>query len=130
MYLPGMCKGPWGRWKEAQQKTMTLEGYGPEHESCVLMMPKTLPLCTSAESNLRDRALGEAEKNSFIALPGKAGHIRFVPLKTVWPNWAGGRGGGRGGGGAGVGFGEEFSSNGSRAGLLIRIGVCAGPAFL
>ena len=28
------------------------------------------------------------------------------------------------------GFGEEFYSNGSRARLLIRIRVCAGPAFL
>ena len=83
MYLPGMCKGPWGRWKEAQQKTMTLEGYGPEHESCVLMMPKTLPLCTSAESNLRDRALGEAEKNSFIALPGKGGHRTHASQNCV-----------------------------------------------
>ena len=30
----------------------------------------------------------------------------------------------------GSGFGEEFYSDGSRARLLIRMGVCAGPAFL
>ena len=40
-----------------------------------LVMPKSRPLCTGAESNLRDRLLGEVEKNSFIALPGKGGHI-------------------------------------------------------
>ena len=28
------------------------------------------------------------------------------------------------------GFGEEFYSNSSRVGLLIRIRVCVGPAFL
>ena len=69
------------------------------------------------ESNLRDRVLSEVlEKNSFIALPGKGGHSGLVPLKTVCPNLGG--------------FGEEFYSNGSRAGLLIRIRVCAGPALL
>ena len=41
-------------------------------------MPKTQPLCTSAKSNLGDRVLGEVEKNSFIALPGKRGHSRFL----------------------------------------------------
>ena len=66
--------------------------------------------------NLRDRVLDEVEKNSFIALPGKGGHSRLMPLKTVCPNP------GR--------FGEGFYSNGSRAGLLIRIRVCAGPALL
>ena len=42
-------------------------------------MPKTRPLCTSAESNLGDRVLGEIEKNSFIALSGKEGHSGLVP---------------------------------------------------
>ena len=37
------------------------------------VMPKSQPLCTGAELNLRDRVLGEIEKNSFIALPGKGG---------------------------------------------------------
>ena len=43
-------------------------------------MPKTQPLCTSAKLNLGGRVLGEAEKNSFNALPGKRG----VPLKTMY----------------------------------------------
>ena len=71
-------------------------------------MLKTQLLCTSAESNLGDRILGEGEKNSFIALPGKGGHSGLVPLKTVCPNLGG--------------FGEEFYSNGSKAELLIRLG--------
>ena len=79
-------------------------------------MPKTWPLCTGAESNLRDRVWDEVGKNSFIALPGKGGHSGLVPLKTVCPNPGG--------------FGEEFYSKGSRAGLLIRIRVCARPALL
>ena len=79
-------------------------------------MLKTQPLCTSAEMSLRDRVLGEVEKNSLIALPGKKGHRGLVPLKTVCSNPGG--------------FGEEFYSNGSRVGLLIRIRVCAGPALL
>ena len=80
------------------------------------LLLKTQHLCTSAKSNLRDRVLGEVEKNGFIALPGKGGHSGFMPLKTVCPSPGG--------------FGEEFCSNGSRAGLLIRIRVCAGPALL
>ena len=50
------------------------------------VMLKTQPLCTSAKSNLRDRVLGEVEKNSFIALPGKGGHSKLLPLNTVCPN--------------------------------------------
>ena len=49
----------------------------------LIMMLKTWPLCTSAELNLRDRVLGEVEKNSFIALPGKGGHRGLLPWKTV-----------------------------------------------
>ena len=37
-------------------------------------------LCTGAESNLRDRALGEIGKNSLIALPG-----RLCPQNNVYP---------------------------------------------
>ena len=33
------------------------------------------------ESNLRDRILGEIGKNTFIAVPGKAGHSGLVPQK-------------------------------------------------
>ena len=65
---------------------------------------------------LRDRVLGEVEKNSFIALPGKGGDSRLLPSKTVGPNPGG--------------FSEEFYNNGSRPGLLIRIRVYAGPALL
>ena len=49
-------------------------------------MPKTQPLYTSAELNLADRILGEVEKNSFIALPGKGGHSGLLPSKTVCPH--------------------------------------------
>ena len=80
------------------------------------MMPKTRPLCTSVKLNLRDRVLGEIEKNSFIVLPVKGRHSGLMPLKTVCPNLGG--------------FGQEFYSNGSRAELLIRVRVCAGPALL
>ena len=72
------------------------------------MMLKTWPLCTGTESNLRDRVLGEVEKNSFITLPGKGGHSGLLPSKTMCPNSGG--------------FDEEFYSNGSRVGLLIRLG--------
>ena len=80
------------------------------------MMLKTLPLCTGVKSNLGDRVLGEVEKISFIALPGKGGHRRLIPFKTCVSIQGG--------------FGEEFHSNCSRVGLLIRIRVCAGPALL
>ena len=71
-------------------------------------MPKTQPLCTGTELNLRGRFLSEVYKNSFIALPGKGGHSGLLPLKMVCPNLGG--------------FGKEFYSNGSRAELLIRLG--------
>ena len=70
------------------------------------VMLKSGPLCTSAKSNLRDRVSGEVEKNRFIALPGKGGHSRLLPSKTMCPRLRG--------------FGEEFYSNCSRVGLLIR----------
>ena len=60
----------------------------------VRLMPKTQSLYTSAQLNLGDRVLGEVEKKSFIALPGKGGHSRLLPLKTVCPHPGG--------------FGEEF----------------------
>ena len=37
------------------------------------------------ESNLRDRILGEIGKNTFIAVPGKAGHSGLVPSKLCVP---------------------------------------------
>ena len=57
--------------------------------------------------------MGEVRKNSFIALPGKQGHSRLVPSKTVSQP------------GAGLGeFSEEFYSSDSRVELLIRIRMC------
>ena len=49
----------------------------------VRLMLKIWPLCTSAELNLGVSILGEVERNSFIALPGKGGYSRLVPSKTV-----------------------------------------------
>ena len=51
--------------------------------------------------------MGEAEKNSFIALPGKGGHSRLMPTKPVCPNP------GR--------FGEAIYGDCSRVGLMIRL---------
>lgn len=78
------------------------------------MMLKTWPLCTDAKLNLR--ISGEVKKNGFISLPGKGGHSRPMPSKTVFPNPGG--------------SGEEFYSNGSRAGLSMRIRMCAKSVFL
>ena len=57
-------------------------------------MLKARPLYTGAESTLRDRVLGEVEKNRFIALPGKGVYSGFLPGKTMCLNLGG--------------FGEEF----------------------
>ena len=43
-------------------------------------------LDTGAYSNLRDRISGEAEKESFIALPGKGSHSGLIAFKTMCPN--------------------------------------------
>ena len=42
---------------------------------------------TSTQSNLRDRVLGEVEKNSYIALPGRGGLDRFLSLKLCVPTY-------------------------------------------
>ena len=47
-------------------------------------MPKAWLLWTSAGSNLRDRVLGEVEKDSFIVLPGRGGCSSLLPWKTVF----------------------------------------------
>ena len=73
-------------------------------------MLKSQPLSTCAELNLRDRVLGEEEKNSFIALPGKQGHSGLLPQNVMCPNPGE--------------SGDEFYGNGSRVGSLIRLG-CA-----
>ena len=68
------------------------------------MLLKTWLLCTGAGSNLRNRILGEIEKDSFIVLPGK----RLPPPTTVYPNPGG--------------LAEEFYSNVSVVRLLTRWG--------
>ena len=79
-----------------------------------IAMLKIWPLCV--ELNLGDRVFGEVEKKSFIPLPGKGGTQRARALKNCVSQPRG--------------IGEEFYSNGSRAGFLIRVRVCAGPALL
>ena len=54
-------------------------------------------LYTGATLNLGDGVLGEVEKDSFIALPGKAEHSKLLPRETMCPNPGG--------------FDEEFYSN-------------------
>ena len=76
-----------------------------------ILMPKHQPLYTSAKLNLRDRALGEIEKNSFIALPGKSGQSGLMPLKTMCPN---------------PGEFVEFYGNSSWVGSLMRLGCVQG----
>ena len=77
-----------------------------------ILMLKAWPLCTSGESNVRDRVLSKVEKSSLISLPGKGGQGRLLPLKTVCPSLGG--------------FEEEFYSNISRLALLIRSGCVQG----
>ena len=48
------------------------------------LMPKTRP-CALVPNRISDRVLGEVEKNSFIALPGKGGHSGLAPLKNCVP---------------------------------------------
>ena len=46
------------------------------------LIPKVRPLYTPVQkSNLGDRVLGEVEKDSFVTLPGKGGHIGFCLRK-------------------------------------------------
>ena len=77
--------------------------------SALFMMPKSWPLCTSAEPILGDRVLSEVKGNSFITLHSKGGHSGFLPPKTICPNPP-------------EEFNEEFYSNSSRLSLLIRLG--------
>ena len=49
------------------------------------MMLKSQPLCTSVELNLRDRVLGEVDKDSFIALPRKGGDSGIMPSTASVP---------------------------------------------
>ena len=56
-------------------------GFDECFSTSALVMPRTQPLCAGAELNLGDRGLGEVEKKSFIALPGKGGHSGLLPFK-------------------------------------------------
>ena len=49
------------------------------------LMLNIQPLCTGAKLILGHGVLGELEKNSFIALPGKGGHSGLVPSKLYVP---------------------------------------------
>ena len=46
-------------------------------------MLKTWILFTIVELNLKDRVLGEVEKNIFITLLGKIGHSGLMPWEIV-----------------------------------------------
>ena len=54
--------------------TTQLWAFDSSLSSPVLLMPKTQSPCSGAQLNLGDRFLGEVEKNSFFALPGKGGY--------------------------------------------------------
>ena len=71
-----------------------------------------LGLCALVVNWILERVLGEAEKSSFIAMPGKGEYSWLLPLKIVCPN-AGG-------------FGEELYSNTSRVWIQKRLGCVQG----
>ena len=71
-------------------------------------------LGTNDKLNLRNSDLGEVEKNSFIALPGKEGHNGFLRLKSMCPNT--------------VEF-AEFYCKGSRVGFVLRLVFMQGLPF-
>ena len=53
------------------------------------LMLNIQPLCTGAKLILGHGVLGELEKNSFIALPGKGEHSRLLALKNCVLTWEG-----------------------------------------
>ena len=57
------------------------------HEFGAGVMLKTQPLGSGVESNFKVRVLGEAEKDSFIALLGKGVHSGLMPSETSVPTW-------------------------------------------
>ena len=70
-------------------------------------MLKACLLCTHAGLNLRNRVLGEVEKNSFIDLSGKGEHSGLLSWKTMHPNPGE--------------FGQGFYNNGPRVGSLTKL---------
>ena len=99
LWTPGEV-GRWSGWGVGVTWSYFLRSCPSEAE---LFFWKTWPLLSpppvDAESslysltelNLRDRVLGEAEKSSYIALPGKGGHSKLMPSKlcprTSWKCW-------------------------------------------
>lgn len=105
------------RWTESLVRKMPqaegiacVEAWNGSELWNVEVMLKTWPLCAGAKLNFGDRVLGEAEKSSFIAMPGKGGYSWLLPLKIACPNPGG--------------FGEELYSNTSMVRMLIRLGSC------
>lgn len=80
---------------------------------------ETWPLCTDAKLNLRDRGWDEVEKEERYCSARPRGPQESNTLKLGVPTL-----------GWGEGFGEGFDSSASRAALLMRIKVFAGPEFL
>ena len=76
-------------------------------------MWKAQLMCTGAESNLKDRVLGEVEKNSSIALPGTWGYCRLMASKLCAPIQ-----------------GDLLRSLIATVGLLMRTRECTGSVLL
>ena len=49
----------------------------------LILDAEKVALCTGVEFNLRIKVLGEVWRNNFTALPGKEGHSRLMPSKTI-----------------------------------------------
>ena len=77
----------------------------------MILLPKAQLLCTLVVSQILETGLGQVEKDSFIALPGKGGHRGFLLRKIMCLNPRG--------------FDEGVYNNDSRVGVSDRIMVCA-----
>ena len=55
----------------------------PAHSGTVTK--NSASLCTGVKLNHKDRLLDEVEKDCFITLPGKGGHSRLLPHKSMHP---------------------------------------------
>ena len=75
---------------------------------CNLVTESSASLYTGVELNPRDRILGEVEKDSFIALPGKGRHGGFCFVKLCLTSKE---------------LDEGFYNNGSKVGSLTRSGL-------
>ena len=53
-----------------------------------ILRPKVIVEIWPRYTDLRDRVLGEVERNSFMALSGKGGHSGLMPLRLCsTPGW-------------------------------------------